>query len=74
MTTETNITATPNNLIIHPSFIRVNGADGRAIARANKMQNGEWSVKGGECEPYVTMPYAAAVKVMEAAALRVMFS
>jgi hypothetical protein len=35
---------TPNALVIHSTFMRVNGADGRALTRADKLKDGTWTV------------------------------
>lgn len=38
-------TATADSLIIASTFIRLNGPDGRAVSRANLMNDGTWDVR-----------------------------
>lgn len=66
---------TPDTLIIHKSFMRVNGPDGRAVARANRIENSvRWSVKASPTAEYVEMDEGAARAAIEVAALHVAFA
>ena len=60
-------------LVIHPSFIKVTDEIG-TFARANKMNNGMWSVRTYRGGNYATMTEAGAKKAMETAALLIALS
>ena len=46
MNAQVNDIRSPDALLIAADFIRLNGPDGRAVARANARTDGTWDVRG----------------------------
>jgi hypothetical protein len=61
--------AVPNCLVVHPEFVRVNGPDGKAVARASATVRGTWLVRSAPGADVVEMSEPAALAAMRAAAL-----
>ena len=68
MTAQINDIRSPDALLIAADFIRLNGPDGRALARANARTDGTWDVRAPD-GTWTNTTEATARRLMEAHAI-----